>query len=80
MADSDTADTILQSTVERALEPFRELMPPDALQLLREELLADLAQHPETMDLVRRLQRIEDALDAKPPAERARARLWRTKR
>ena len=56
MGDTDTADTILHRAVERALRPYRDLLPPDALEALREQLFEDLAEHPVTTNLVRRLR------------------------
>ena len=49
-ADSDAADP-RREEVERALARFRDLLPPEALDALREEMLDFAMTHPEMKEL-----------------------------
>jgi hypothetical protein len=47
----DEPDPQLIEEVERALDAYRELLPPDALEAMREEMLAFATGHPAMREL-----------------------------
>ena len=56
MKSIDTQDPIVLAQVERALEPYRAFVPPDLLQVFREELIYAMTEGPVLKELVNRLR------------------------
>jgi hypothetical protein len=54
MADAPLSPALLQ-TVETALDPYRTLLPPATLDLMRRELITVLTTHPYPAALLRQL-------------------------
>lgn len=50
------SDPVVKAAVDQAMEPYRELLSPDAFEEMREDLADYLVMHPVTDRLVRRLQ------------------------
>ena len=50
------SDPVVKAAVDQAMEPYRELVTPEALAEMREDLADYLVMHPVTDRLVRRLR------------------------
>ncbi|XXT16366.1 hypothetical protein WME94_39655 [Sorangium sp. So ce429] len=73
-------DPIVLAHVERALAPYRGLLPPEAREACEEVLVMVLTTHPEVAPMVNRLRRAAAVQrsgtrprDAAPPAREAAA-------
>ena len=65
-------DPALRAELERALEPYREVLPPEMLQHFRETLADALTTHPVAARLLERV-RPPPVVDASGELERAGA-------
>lgn len=50
-------DPLIEAHVERAIAPYRAVLPPEALEELRELMVAVLLTHPEVAPVLDRLRR-----------------------
>jgi hypothetical protein len=55
MTDPAAKDAVLEAAVERALAPYRRLLPEEALERMRSGLREELQRHPVSSLLLRRL-------------------------
>ena len=51
-----TVDPNVTATVERALDPYREILSPEMLEVFREELTEAMTEHPVAKTLTSRLR------------------------
>jgi len=63
-------DPVLEATVERALAPYKDLLPPEALEEFRRDLREELARHPVSARLLKQVTP-RAAPDASADVERA---------
>ena len=53
---AEPQDPNVTATVERALDPYREILSPEMLEVFREELTEALTEHPVAKTLTNRLR------------------------